>query len=293
MTKGYAFLLSGYIGWGLFPLYWHLLAHVNPWEVTLHRILWSVPVLFLLVYLVKRRRDGFYTALKDKHVLKVLAMTALFITINWGVYVWAVAHQRVVEASMGYFLSPLVSILAGVLVFRERLQPLKWLAVACAAAGVLYYIFTVDTFPWVALTVGASFAIYGILRKQVNVDSVPGLFIETLILAPLALLVVIGMTVQGNAEFLHGEPLDDVWLILGGAVTVAPLALFTAGARLLPLATVGILFFVTPTMQFFSGVLVLGEPMDMYKLVGFMGIWLGLVFYCIALFSEHVDQSGK
>lgn len=213
----------------------------------------------------------------------MLTITAILITINWGVYVWAVAHERVVEASMGYFLSPLIHILAGVLVFRERLNPLQWLAVSFAALGVLYYILTVDTFPWVALSVAVSFACYGILRKRIDIDAVPGLFVETLLLSPFALLWVVWLHANEQAHFLNGATADDLWIILGGAVTVAPLALFTAGAKLLPMTTVGILFFITPTMQFMSGHFLLGEPLDKDKLIGFTGIWLGLVFYSIAL----------
>lgn len=276
-------MLSGYAGWGLFPLYWSMLAHLNPLEITLHRILWSVPVLLLLVYLVKRRRAAFSAALKNRKALAMLTISAMLITVNWGVYVWAVAHERIIEASMGYFLTPLLNVLGGVLVFHERLKKLQWFAVACAAAGVLYYIATVSVFPWVGLTVGLSFSAYGIMRKQVAVDAVPGLLVETMILAPVALVAIFWLTTRGDTQFLQGAAMDDLWLVLGGAVTVAPLALFTAGTRLLPMTTVGILFYLTPTMQFLAGAFVLGEPLDVHKLIGFGGIWLGLVFYTLSL----------
>jgi len=283
MLKAYMTLLAGYLGWGLFPLYWQLLNHVPPLEVTLHRIIWSVPVLMLIIYFNRRRQQDFKKALHSPNQLKLLLLTAVLITINWGVYIWAVANARVVEASMGYFLTPLLNIVAGVWLFKEKLSTLKWAAIGFAAAGVLYYILSVGKLPWVALSVGFSFASYGVLRKKILTGAIVGLSIETLMIGPFALAIIFYLHQQHQAVFLNLNSATNSWLILGGLVTVVPLALFTIGARALPMTSVGILFFITPSMQFLIGTLVLNEPMNPDKFISFAIIWFGLVLYSISL----------
>ena len=287
MNKGYAVILAGYIGWGLFPLYWALLVHVPSYEVLLHRMLWSVPVLLALVLASARRRRQVRAALRSWSELRWLALSGLVVALNWGIYIWAVANQRVLEASMGYFLTPLLNVLTGVIVFRERLGRSELVAVLCAAAGVAWYFLSADVLPWVVLAVGFSFAFYGLLRKQMKTNAVPGLFIEILLLLPLTLGLILWLHQQGQALFLNLDRATDLWLILAGPVTVLPLAFFTAGTRLLPMTTVGILFYVTPTLQFLCGVTFLGESFDTDKLTGFVGIWIGL-----AIFSYNLLRSG-
>ena len=289
MLKAYLTLLAGYVGWGLFPLYWSLLAHVPASEVTMHRVVWSLPVLLALVYLSARRRTEFSRLLGSIRQLQLLAITAVLITLNWGVYVWAVAHGQVLEASMGYFLTPLINITAGVLLFQEKLSPLKWLAIAFAAAGVLFYIVSLGVLPWVALTVAVSFSSYGILRKRFAIGPVVGLGIETMMITPFALAYILKLLLSGQALFLHSGWQTDTWLILGGLVTVVPLALFTTGTRLLPMTSVGILFFLTPSLQFVIGALVLDEPLNRDKLTAFVIIWTGLILYSVSL----IRGSGK
>ncbi len=287
MTRGYLTILSGYIGWGLFPLYWALLSHVPAGEVLLHRMLWSVPVLLLLVLLVGRRRQQVVSALQSLATLKWLMLSAMLITLNWGVYIWAVNNNQVIEASMGYFLTPLLNVIAGVIFLREKLARLDLIAILFAAAGVSYLIITSDQIPWVGLIVAVSFSAYGITRKTMAVDAVPGLFIETLLLLPFTLAVMIWLHSAGTALFLNLDWNTNLWLILGGPVTVIPLAFFTAGARLLPLSTSGILFYVTPSLQFLSGYLLLGEAVDGNRLIGFCGIWLGLAVFAISLVKKE------
>ena len=287
MAKGYFLLLGGYIGWGLFPLYWSLTAHIPAGEVTLHRMIWALPVLAIMVLRKPGRRAVVREALHNPVSLRLLVMTTALISVNWSVYVWAVANHQVVQASMGYFLTPLLNVAGAVIVFKESLSPLKKWAIACAALGVTYYVSRVDGFPWVSLVLGLSFALYGILRKKAAVDSVPGLFIETLIAGPVAGLILLYLLATSKAAFFHGAALDDLWLVLGGLVTVIPLALFNAGAKLLPMATVGILFYIAPTLQFLSGTLIFHEPVDADKLIGFAGIWLGLVLYAWSLIRSQ------
>jgi len=290
MSKGILLILLGYIGWGLFPLYWSLLKHVPAMEVLSHRMLWSVPVLLVFVALITSWRTTFLETLKNRKELGWLLLTAILITVNWGVYVLAVNEGRVVEASMGYFLSPLLHILGGFIIFKERFGPLRQLAIAFATIGVLYYIFSVDTFPWLGLIVGFSFAAYGVLRKFIKTTAVPGLLVETLLLVPLSLSFVIYLASSNQAIFLNLNLSTDIYLGFAGMVTVVPLVLFTAGARLLPMTTTGILFYITPTMQFLIGALVFNEEVNTDQLIGFSGIWIGLVLYAYSLLKRHHKQ---
>jgi chloramphenicol-sensitive protein RarD len=287
MNRGYAVILAGYIGWGLFPLYWALLSHVPAIEVLLHRMLWSMPVLLPLVLLSKRRRNQVKNALQSWHELRWLALSGLTVSFNWGIYIWAVANHRVIEASMGYFLTPLLNVMAGVIVFGEKLERLQIIATIFAVAGVAYYIFTTATIPWVGLAVGISFAAYGLLRKQMKTNAVPGLFVEILLLLPFTLVLTFWLHYQREAIFLNYSLNTDLLLILGGPITVIPLAFFTAGTRLLPMTTVGILFYVTPSLQFLTGIILLGESFTLNKLVGFIGIWIGLAIFTHSLLANR------
>lgn len=292
MNKGIILILLGYISWGLFPLYWVLLKHVSATEVLAHRMLWSVPVLFLFIVFIKIWRNSFLNALKDKRELAWLLITAILITINWGVYILAVSLDRVVEASMGYFLTPLIHILGGYFIFKERMGRVKLLAVIFATFGVFYYIVSVDVFPWVGLVLGFSFASYGILRKFIKTSAVPGLLVETLWLIPLSFGYVLYLASNNQAEFFNLSVETDVLLILAGAVTVIPLVLFTTGARLLPMTTTGILFYITPTIQFLVGAVVFHESINTNQLIGFIGIWVGLALYAYSLFTDS-DKNDR
>ncbi len=292
MMRGYLIILTGYIGWGLFPLYWSLLNHVPALEVLLHRMLWAMPVLFLFITISSRRRTQVAASLQSWASMRLLIISSLFISFNWGLYIWAVANHRVIEASMGYFLTPLLNVLTGVIIFRERIDHLKKTAIAFAAAGVLYYIVNTSVFPWVGLAVGFSFASYGFLRKQMDTNAIPGLFIETLILLPFTLALILWLHHQGEAVFLNHQSATDWLLILGGPITVLPLAFFTAGTRILPMTTVGVLFYVTPTLQFLSGILVLGESFDSHRLIGFAGIWIGLGIFTYSLIRRKDTLRG-
>jgi chloramphenicol-sensitive protein RarD len=291
MNRGYAVILTGYVGWGLFPLYWALLLHVPPIEVLLHRMLWAVPVLLLLVALSARRRTQFSAALGCWPELRWLTLSSLVICFNWGIYIWAVANQRVVEASMGYFLTPLLNVLAGVIVFNEKLTRVKIAAVLFAAAGVAYYVLTNAEVPWVGLAVAVSFAGYGLLRKQMKTNAIPGLLVEILLLLPFTLGVMLWLHYTTRAVFLNLDWDTDMLLILGGPITILPLAFFTAGTRMLPMTTVGILFYVTPSLQFLSGVLLLGEPFNFDKLIAFGGIWIGLAIFSYSLLTSKSPPS--
>ena len=293
MNKGYPIILSGYVAWGLLPLYWALLVHVPPLEVLLHRMLWAVPFLILLVVLNNRRKNQFIAAFHSWPEIRLLTISSLFICFNWGLYIWAVANHRVIEASMGYFLTPLLNVIVGLIVFKERLDSVKVAAIACAAVGVLYYIFKAGIFPWVGLSLGVSFAAYGLFRKKMNTNAVPGLLIETLLLLPFTIALILWLHINGNAMFLNDKLSTDMWLFLAGPVTVIPLVLFTTGARLLPMSSVGILFYVTPTLQFLGGVWFFNEVFNQDKLIGFTAIWIGLLIFSYSLLSKQAKTASE
>ena len=286
MNKGILLVLSGYLMWGCFPIYWALLNHVNPSDVLLHRMLWSVPVLFLLVYSKPSWRMNFKQSLSSKKELVFLFITAILITINWGGYILAVNLGRVVEASMGYFLSPVINMIGGYIFFHERISKLKQLAVLFATIGALYYVFNGNSFPWLGFIVGFTFSAYGIARKAMASSAVPGLYIETLLLMPFILLFSLWFYANYDLAIFNVNLSTDILLILAGIVTVIPLALFTAGTKLLPMTTVGILFLVTPTLQFLVGYVLYGELVNFNQLLGFTAVWIGLIIYCYALLRE-------
>jgi chloramphenicol-sensitive protein RarD len=286
MNKGILLALSGYLMWGCFPIYWTLLNHVNPSEVLVHRMLWSVPVLFFLVYSKPSWSLNFKESLSSRKELLFLLLTAILITINWGGYILAVNLGRVVEASMGYFLSPVFNMIGGYFFFHERISKLKQLAVLCATVGALFYVFSGDSFPWLGFLVGFTFSAYGIARKAMSSSAVPGLYIETLILLPFFLVFSIWFYSNFDISFLNVDISTDILLFLAGAVTVVPLALFNAGAKLLPMTTVGILFLITPTLQFLVGYVMYGELVNFNQLLGFTAVWIGLIIYCYALIKE-------
>ena len=286
MNKGILLALSGYLMWGCFPIYWTLLNHVNPSEVLVHRMLWSVPVLFFLVYSKPTWSLNFKESLSSRKELLFLLLTAILITINWGGYILAVNLGRVVEASMGYFLSPVFNMIGGYFFFHERISKLKQLAVLCATVGALFYVFSGDSFPWLGFLVGFTFSAYGIARKAMSSSAVPWLYIETLILLPFFLVFSIWFYSNFDISFLNVDISTDILLFLAGAVTVVPLALFNAGAKLLPMTTVGILFLITPTLQFLVGYVIYGELVNFNQLLGFTAVWIGLIIYCYALIKE-------
>jgi chloramphenicol-sensitive protein RarD len=293
LNKGYPIILTSYIGWGLFPLYWSLLEHVPPLEILLHRMLWAVPVLILLVALSTRRKTQIIAAFHSWPEMRLLSASSVVICINWGIYIWAVSNHRVIEASMGYFLTPFLNVIVGLLIFKEKLDPLKVAAIVCAAAGVLYYILKAGIFPWVGLSLGFSFAAYGLFRKKMETNAVPGLLIETLILLPFTTALILWLHSKGMAMFLNTNLTTDLWLIIAGPITAIPLALFTMGARLLPMTSVGILFYITPTLQFLCGILVFEEAFNQDKLIGFAAIWIGLLIFSYSLLSNQTKSASE
>jgi chloramphenicol-sensitive protein RarD len=269
--------LGAYALWGVLPLYFKALIHVAATEIVAHRILWSILFLGALATFWKKW-PPIRAALANRKVALTLLLTAVLIGINWLVYIYAVVTGHVLEGSLGYYLNPLVNVLLGVFLLKEKLSRLQKAAVFLAGAGVAILALGAGGAIWISLTLAASFAVYGFLRKVAPVDSLEGLSIETLFLAPLAFGWALWLTQAGEGQFLQSRA-TDLLLILGGALTAIPLLLFTAAAKRLPYSTLGFLQYVAPSLQFLLAVLVFGEPLTTAHMVCFGAIWVALAIF--------------
>lgn len=266
---------SAYALWGLFPVYLKALEGVSALEIVGHRILWSVPFGALILLLRKQWRETAAAALSPK-LLARLALSAILISVNWLIYVWAVANERVLEASLGYYINPLIFIATGVVVLREKLNRAQLLAVALAAIGVLVLTIGAGVFPWAALALALLFTAYGYVRKTTPVGAMPGLFVETALLAPFAAAYLFWLAGEGALAFAHKGATMDALLIFAGPATVVPLVMFAIAARRLRLSTMGFLQYIGPTGQFLLG-LYYGEAFTVFHAVCFGLIWTALL----------------
>ncbi|HET9864326.1 MAG TPA: EamA family transporter RarD [Steroidobacteraceae bacterium] len=276
--RGYAAALAAFVIWGLFPIYFIGLRHVSAMEITAHRIVWSC--VFVIGWLAVSGDLGrLFDAARRPGVLVRLVSSAFFIAVNWVGFAWAVNNHRVLDVSLAYFIGPLLNVLLGILVLSERLNRAQWLSVAFATAGVAYLSFVAGHAPWIALLVGSSFAFYGLIRKTVNIDALPGLAIETILLAPFAVAYLVWCELNGTAAFGHADALVLVLLLAGGIFTSVPLVLFAFGARQVPYSTIGVLQFIGPSLQLVCGLLVFHESLSAERAHGFVLIWIGLAIY--------------
>lgn len=280
LNPGVIYASSAFVIWGLFPLYFRLMASVSPLEVILHRSVWSL--LFLAAVLaVMRRWSWLREVLRDPRQLGTFALSAMLVAVNWLVYIYAVNSGQVVEASLGYFINPLFNVLIGVVLLGERLRRPQWVAVALAGAGVAWLAVAMGRPPWIALALAGSFGLYGLVRKTAKLGSLEGLAFETGLLSLVAVPALAWWTVAQDGALLRGDWALVGWLLTLGPVTAVPLLLFTAGARRLPLSTVGLLQYIGPTLQFGIGVWVFGEAFDAARLAGFAVIWAALAVYTL------------
>jgi chloramphenicol-sensitive protein RarD len=266
--------------WGLFPLYLHPLREVPATQVIAHRITWSC--LFILLWMLGRRELGSLRVIFNRPALLArLLLTALLISGNWLVYVWGVAHGHIVDTSLGYYINPLINVVLGIFVLHERLNPVQWLAVALAALGVAFLTFEAGHLPWIALTLACSFSLYGLLRKVISVEALPGLATETILLVPLAGTYLLWCGYSGSGAFGPAGAAVTALLIGSGLVTAVPLFLFAYSARLLPYSTVGVLQYIGPTLQLLCGVLIFHERFGGTRAAGFVVIWAALAIYAV------------
>ena len=287
--RGALFGFAAYALWGAFPLYFHALEPAGAWEILAHRILWTL-VVCLAALLVRRELGWVRPLLRRPRMVAGIGLAAVLIAVNWVVYVAAVGAGQVTDASLGYFLNPLVTVGLGVVVLHERLRRLQWVAVGIGLIAGVYLSVAGGRVPWIALTLAVTFALYGLTKKRLGatLPALHGLTVETAVLAPVAAGLVIWLAVSGNQTFTTGGPLHPGLLVLSGIVTAVPLLLFAAAARRIPLVTVGLLQFVTPVLQLLCGVLLLGEHLDTARWVGF-----GIVWVALALLTADSLVSGS
>lgn len=278
--RGYLLGLTAYVIWGLFPLYFKAIASVPALEIIVHRVLWSALCGLLLLLLWKH--PGWWAELRhNPRRLAVLAASGTLIAVNWLTYVWAVNNGRMLEASLGYYINPLLNVLLGMLLLGERLRPLQWLAVACAAAGVAQQVWQVGSLPWVSLVLALSFGFYGLIRKQAPVAALPGLVVETWLLLPIALgwLLLHPAAVSSQASFWSTS--QALWLAAAGPITLVPLLCFNAAARHLPYTTLGFLQYLAPTLVLLQAIFLFDEHLAPGTLLTFVLIWIGLALYSV------------
>ena len=273
---GGVFAIAAYTIWGFAPLYFVWVGFAGPFEILSHRILWSILLLALLLTAIGRWSG---LARLDRRSLAALLLSGCLIATNWGVFVWAVADAKLVQASLGYYLNPLVNVALGVVLLGERLRPLQWLAVAFAAVAVLHEVIVFGGLPWISLVLSFSFAFYGFVRKMIGIDPFVGLFVETLLVAPLAGWYLWSLQESGQASTVAGDWWPFAQLGLGGLVTIVPLLCFAAAAARMPLAILGFYQYLAPTLSLLLAVLVLDEPFVLQQLVTFALIWTALLLF--------------
>ncbi len=276
--RGTAYGAGAYVIWGAFPLYFHLLAPAGAWEILAHRILWTL--LFCGAVLVARRELAWFrSVLGNPRLLAAVTVAGLLLATNWVIYVAAVVAHHVTEASLGYFLNPIVTVAIGVVVLRERLRSLQWLAVAIGLAAGVYLTIDFGRPPWIALGLAFSFALYGLMKKRLGttLGAFQGLTAETAMLLPVAVAVLLWVGIHGETTFTVDSPSHPLLLASTGVVTAGPLLLFAAAARRVPLVTIGLLQFITPVLQLICGVFLLGEVMEPSRWIGFAIVWVALL----------------
>ena len=278
--------LSAYLLWGFIPLFFKLVAHVPPIVVLSHRILWSALFVAAILTLTGQWPDVL-AAVRRRATLLALAASTAMIAVNWFVFLWAVTNNQVVQAGLGYFINPLVSVLLGMVFLRERLRPAQAAALLLAAAGVMVQVVARGSFPWVALSLAWSFGVYALLRKTAPVGPLVGLFVETALLIPFAAWFAIGFTFEGAGGSDPVTPGTYALLAASGVITAVPLILFATAARRLTMATLGFMQFLSPSCQLLLAVFAFREPFTKWHLLSFGLIWLALALYCLEAFRAY------
>jgi chloramphenicol-sensitive protein RarD len=292
MRTGILIAATAYTTWGLFPLYFKALQTIPPEQIVLHRIVWSL--VFLTIILARRRQWAWLGEVARKpKVLGGFAVSALLLSVNWLIYIWAVQNGRVVDASLGYFINPLVSVLLGLLLLGERLRPMQWTAVAVAVAGVAWLTWQSGQLPWVALSLAATFGLYGLLRKTAVLGALEGLTLETLLLFPFAMIWLAVLNFEHRNVFFDVSSHLQVLLAAAGPITAIPLLLFASGARRIPLSLLGMLQYIVPTLQLLIGVWLYREPFGEARLTGFALIWSALAVYSLESLWQNWKRKEK
>ncbi len=289
MNKGAWRAAGAYTIWGLLPLYWKALHQIPALQLVCHRIVWS-SLLLLALLAVRRQTRAFKRKASQRRALLVYGLAGALLAVNWLTYVWGVNAGFVVETSLGYFINPLLSVLLGVVFFRERLRPLQWASVAMAAAGVAYLTFDYGRLPWIALVLALTFATYGLVKKTAPLGSIDGLALETGLLFVPA-FAVLALAERAGQGFVAGSGFPTLLALAGtGVVTTVPLLLFASAARQIPMLWIGILQYIAPTLQFLLGVFVFREAVSVHTLVGFAAVWAALAVFAGEAVAHRVAQ---
>lgn len=287
--QGLAFAVSAYFLWGFLPLYLKLIAHIPPTEVVAHRILWSVPVAGL-VLIVLRRTSDLAAALRNPRMLAMACVTAALISVNWGIYVWAITSGQALEAALGYYINPLFSVALGAILLRERLNRPQLAAISLAAVAVVILTVEQGRLPLAAIGLTLTWGFYAFFKKWLPIGPNQGFLLEVLILSPFALALLVWLAAKGDGAF-GATPADTLLLMGSGIVTAVPLILYANGAKLVRLSTIAVLQYIAPTMIFLNAVFIFGEPMDRARMIAFPLIWAALVIYSWTLLRDMRRQS--
>lgn len=289
-SRGFLFALSAYLMWGFLPFYMKAVAHIPAAEVIAHRITWSIPIAALLLWWLGRTSD-IKTALRTPRTLMMGTLTATLITINWGVYVWAIGNDRALETALGYYINPLFSVFLGAIVLGEKLTRAQMVAIALATVAVALLTWETGGLPWVSIVLALSWGFYALFKKTLPIGPAQGFFLEVLILGIPALGYIVYLQATGVGHF-GTTGMTDVWLMLGcGIVTAVPLILFANGAKLLRMSTIGIMQYIAPTMIFVIAIFIFKEPFSSERAVAFGLIWVALAIYTWSMFSERAKNA--
>ncbi|MFU0503409.1 EamA family transporter RarD [Pseudaminobacter sp. NGMCC 1.201702] len=288
--RGFAFALLSYVMWGFLPFYMKAVDHIPAVEVVAHRALWSIPIAGAVLLLLGR--TDITGALRSPRTMLMAIVTAGLITMNWGIYVWAIAADRAVETALGYYINPLMSVVMGAVLLRERLSSLQMAAVGLAGVAVIVLAIEARGLPWVSLSLALTFALYGFLRKTLPIGPSQGFFLEVAILCVPALAYILWLQMHGTSHFVSSNPLDIALLLGCGPVTAVPLLLYAFGAKLLRYSTIGIMQYVAPTMIFVIAVFVFDEPFSNARLLAFGLIWIALALYTWSMFFGRRPETA-
>ncbi len=290
--EGILYAFGAYFIWGMVPIYWKLIKHVPAIQLIGHRIAWSF-ILLALVLLAARKWQELHVLASDRKIIRIYSAAAVLVFFNWFIYVWAVNSGYIVEASLGYFINPLLSVLLGVVFLRERLRLFQWIAVGLAAAGVIYLTVAYGRLPWISLGLAFTFGFYGLVKKTAPLGPLNGLTLETGILFIPAVLFLVWQDLLGQGAFLHTGFVSDLLMAGAGFITTVPLLMFASAARRIPLTTIGIMHYITPTCQFLLGVFVYKEGFSAIQALGFGIVWIGLIIFGVESFMTRRTIPSK
>lgn len=287
-VTGIYYTAGSYILWGVLPIYWKFLSGVPALEILAHRVIWAFIFVLILVVILKGKllKDFFQVQMRQKKTWFGLSLASLFVSINWLTYIFAVNTNHIVEASLGYYINPLVSVMLGVFVLREKMDRWQVVSFILAGIGVIYMTLSLGKLPWISLLLALSFGLYGLSKKLIKIDSTLGLLLETFFIFPFALLFLTYLGIKGQQSFLTGSLQNDLFLLGSGVVTAVPLLWFSIGAQKIPLYMVGFLQYMNPSISLILGVLLYGEPFTKEHVITFICIWTAIAIFTISNFNK-------